>query len=69
MDAPPNPPAGGLPQAEIERIAARILARMSRSHGQPPPDDPRDDILAPRFELPPGDEDRVVAAVLARRRP
>jgi hypothetical protein len=35
-----------------------------------PPDDPRYDILSPRYELPPDDEERVIRAILsARHRP
>jgi hypothetical protein len=47
-------------QAEIERIAEQI----ARAPIEPPPDDPRDDILAARHELPPAHKDPVIAALL-----
>ena len=55
-----------LPDDEVQRIAAEI----GRAARDPPPDDPRDDALAPLHELSPVDEGRVAAAALAllRRR-
>ena len=50
-----------LTDAEIGDIAARI----ARAVAAPRPDDPRDDICAARHELPPKDEDRVIAVIEA----
>jgi hypothetical protein len=52
------------PQAEIARIAGQI----ARALPEPPADGPRAGILAARHELPAADADRVIAALLARRR-
>ena len=49
-----------MPQAEIERIAEQI----AHAHTDPRPNDRRDDILAQPHELAPGDENRVIAALL-----
>lgn len=63
MGTQPTRSASALPQAEIDRIAAEI----ARAFTDPPPGDWRYDILARRHELPPDDEDRVIAALLRRR--
>jgi hypothetical protein len=47
---------------------ARIAGQIARALPEPPADGPRDDILAARHELPAADADRVIAALLARRR-
>jgi hypothetical protein len=55
-----------LPDDEVQRIAAEI----GRAARDPPPDDPRDDVLSPLHELSPINAGRVAAAAVALlRRP
>jgi hypothetical protein len=42
-----------------------IAAELTRAVRRPPPDDPRDNICSALHELPPEDEDRVIAALAA----
>jgi hypothetical protein len=49
--------------AEVREIAAAIARAVRR----PPPDDPRDNICSVMHELPPEDEDRVIAAFATLR--
>ncbi len=54
----PGPPGGArLSDEEIRAIARAVRAAVARR----PPDDPRADICSVRHELPPADEDRVIA--------
>jgi hypothetical protein len=55
------PERAPLSDAEVQTIAAAIARAVSH----PPLGDPRDDILSLRHELPPADEDRVIAALEA----
>ena len=64
MDPQRNGSESGPPEAEIARIAGQI----ARALPEPPADGPRDDSLAARHELLAADSDRVIAALLARRR-
>jgi hypothetical protein len=50
-----------LPDDEVQRIAAEIV----RAVREPPPDDPRDDVLSLPHELSPIEEGRVAAAAVA----
>jgi hypothetical protein len=59
---PQRDPRGPPPtDAEVRQIAAAIVRALRR----PPPDDPRDNICSVINELPPEDEDRVIAALAA----
>ncbi len=57
--APYRPDRARPTDEEIRALAVRIARAMAG----PRPDDGRDDILAPAYELPPKDEDRVIAAL------
>ena len=70
MPSPAHDPEPPDPEPLSDATIRAVARRIARAVRQPPRDSPADDILLPRHELAPADENRVIAALagLARDR-